>query len=128
MKLGLTNKELRDLELFILRRVESIIFLERKRPSGRQKVKGGLLIQDGKNGALRNKLMSAKDFIKETEKGFEIDIKMVEYFKYLDDARREELNWYITEAVFEDPQIRKKIKEITTKRVSIKILSELKIK
>ena len=52
---------------------------------------------------------------------------MVPYFQYLDDARRDELNWYLSEAIFEDNKIRDKIRELTagaTKRVMIKMISD----
>lgn len=127
MELQFDKKEIRELEKLIIKRIEDIIFVERTRPSGRQKVAGGLVIEDD-SGALRRKLKSNKNFIKFVSGGFEIDIKMKEYFKYLDDSRRDELNWYLSEAIFEDKEIRDKIKKVTaaaTKRTIIKLVSQI---
>lgn len=127
MELQFDKKEIRQLEKLIIKRIEDIIFVERTRPSGRQKVAGGLVIEDD-SGALRRKLKSNKNFIKFVSGGFEIDIKMKEYFKYLDDSRRDELNWYLSEAIFEDKEIRDTVKKVTaaaTKRTIIKLVSQI---
>jgi hypothetical protein len=50
----------------------------------------------------------------------------MEYFKYLDDGRRDELNWYLTEAIFEDKNVRKKFKEIYAASAKRVILKEIK--
>ena len=125
-EIKLNSGEMRELEKFLLTRIEDIIFNERRRPSGKQKIKGGLLIEDF-TGDLRRELKANRGFIVQTSKGFQIDIKMVPYFQYLDDGRRDELNWYLSEAIFEDKKISEKIKEITagaTKRVMLKMISD----
>ena len=125
-ELKFNAEEMRELEKFVLVRIEDIIFHERNRPSGKQKVKGGLLIED-KTGNLRQELKANRGFITQSARGFSIDIKMVPYFQYLDDGRRDELNWYLSEAIFEDNKIRDKIRELTagaTKRVMIKMISD----
>jgi len=123
----LDKKDIRELEKLILTRVENIIFEEHKRPSGLQKVEGGLLVED-KTGSLRRKLKANRNFVKQGKNGgFEIKLNMVSYFKYLDDDRRDKLNWYFTEAIFEDKQILDKIKELmtdATRRTIIRVLSE----
>ena len=88
----LSGKEMKELEDFVINRIEDIIFKERRRPSGKQKGKGGLLIEDN-TGELRRKLKANRGFIKQTSKGFTIDVKMVSYYKFLDDERRDKLNW-----------------------------------
>lgn len=117
----LDSESKKTLEEFILKRIEEIIFDERERPSGLQKVKGGLLIKN-QSGKLLNKLKANKGFMKYSTKGYHFDLKMVPYFKYLDDQRRDELNWYLTEAIFEDEKISQKIAELTAKGVKAKFL------
>ena len=113
----LDRKQIRELEKEILKRVESIIFSERNRPSGKQKVNGGLLVEDD-TGKLRRQLKANRGFVKQNKRGgIEVDIKMVSYFKWLDDERRQELNWYFSEAIFEDKIISDKIKELYTESV-----------
>lgn len=123
----LDRKQIRELEKEILKRVESIIFSERNRPSGKQKVNGGLLVEDD-TGKLRRQLKANRGFVKQNKRGgIEVDIKMVSYFKWLDDERRQELNWYFSEAIFEDKIISDKIKELYTESVKsafIKIIKE----
>jgi len=123
----LDRKQIRELEKEILKRVESIIFSERNRPSGKQKVNGGLLVEDD-TGKLRRQLKANRGFVKQNKRGgIEVDIKMVSYFKWLDDERRQDLNWYFSEAIFEDKIISDKIKELYTESVKsafIKIIKE----
>lgn len=106
----LNNVEISNLEALILRQIEKIIFVDRMRPSGRKKRNGGLVIED-KTGNLRSRLKANRGFLKQTERGFEINVEMVNYYKWLDDSRRDELNWYLTEAIFEDKIIRDAIKK-----------------
>jgi hypothetical protein len=52
---------------------------------------------------------------------------MMPYYVYLDDGRRDELNWYLTEAIFEDEQIRNLIAELlegAMMRVFLEVLTE----
>ena len=123
----LDRKQIRELEKEILKRVESIIFSERNRPSGKQKVNGGLLVEDD-TGKLRRQFKANRGFVKQNKRGgIEVDIKMVSYFKWLDDERRQDLNWYFSEAIFEDKIISDKIKELYTESVKsafIKIIKE----
>jgi hypothetical protein len=51
------------------------------------------------------------------------DIKMVSYYKYLDDERRDELNWYLTEAIFEDKELKKFIADITAEGIVSKFIN-----
>ena len=120
----LNKKELDDLESFIRTRVEKIVFNTR-RP--RKKRKGGHKIEDD-TGDLRRSIRSARNFIKQTKKGLNIDFPVMEYYRFLDEDRRAELNWYLTEAIFEDDEFRNKIREIykqTAQRAMIKVLSSI---
>jgi hypothetical protein len=141
----LSGKEMKELEDFVINRIEDIIFKERERPSGQGKVTkykrkvvkgkvvssipitdGGLLIEDD-TGNLRKKLKANRGFIKQTSKGFVIDVKMVSYYKYLDDERRDKLNWYLSEAIFEDDKIKEKVVELTAgafRRIALKMISD----
>lgn len=133
----LNKKELREIEEFIKDEVEAVIFATRRsrgKVSGYKTengvktpiLNGGNYIED-KSGQLRRKLRANKNFIKQSERGLEIKLEMVEYYKYLDDERRDELNWYLSEAIFESPLISGKIKEVmakASKRVILKMISD----
>ena len=125
----LDRKEIKELEKFIIKRIEEIVF-GTDRPSGVQKKVGGLKIQDsvGGNQKLRKSIQRNKSFIKQGKSGLEINIKnLPPYWKYLDDERVEDYNWYLSEAIFDDETISKKIKEVMTgtyKRYIINILKE----
>ena len=80
-------------------------------------------------GELRRGIKRNKSFIKQSKIGLEINIKnLPPYWKYLDDERKvKDYNWYLTEAIFDDEVISKKIKEVITgayKRYVINILKE----
>ena len=122
----LDRKEIKELEKFIIKRIEEIVF-ETNRPSGVPKRVGGLKIEDD-TGKLRRSIKRNKSFIKQDKNGLEINIKnLPPYWKYLDDDRVEDYNWYLSEAIFDDETISKKIKEVMTgayKRYIINILKE----
>ena len=120
----LDKKDLTELENFIKTRVERIVFNTRR---VRPKVKGGNTITDD-TGNLRRRIKSANNFIKQTSKGLSIDFPVPDYYKYLDDERRDELNWYLTEAIFEDKEFRDKIRDLyrqTAQRAVINILKDI---
>jgi hypothetical protein len=122
----LDRKEIKELEKFIIKRIEEIVF-GTNRPSGVPKRVGGLKIEDD-TGKLRRSIKRNKSFIKQGRNGLEINIKnLPPYWKYLDDERVEDYNWYLTEAIFDDEVISKKIKEVIAgayKRYVINILKE----
>lgn len=112
----LNKRELRRLEKEILKRVIEIVY-GTPRPSGKQKVLGGLKIT-GDTGQLKRVLLANRNFITQNSRGgLEIDIKVTDYFQYLDDARRDELNWYISEKVFEDKKINDILDDILSKMI-----------
>ena len=107
----LDRKEIKELEKFIIKRIEDIVF-GTNRPSGVPKRVGGLKIEDD-TGKLRRSIKRNKSFIKQGRNGLEINIKnLPPYWKYLDDERIEDYNWYLSAAIFEDGVISKKIKEV----------------
>ena len=122
----LDRKEIKELEKFIIKRIEEIVF-GTNRPSGVPKRVGGLKIEDD-TGKLRRSIKRNKSFIKQGRNGLEINIKnLPPYWKYLDDERVEDYNWYLTEAIFDDDVISKKIKEVIAgayKRYVLNILKE----
>jgi hypothetical protein len=123
----LDRKEIKELEKFIIKRIEEIVF-GTNRPSGVPKRVGGLKIEDD-TGKLRRSIKRNKSFIKQSKIGLEINIKnLPPYWKYLDDERKvKDYNWYLTEAIFDDEVISKKIKEVIAgayKRYVINILKE----
>ena len=122
----LDRKEIKELEKFIIKRIEEIVF-GTNRPSGVPKRVGGLKIEDD-TGKLRRSIKRNKSFIKQDKNGLEINIKnLPPYWKYLDDDRVDDYNWYLTEAIFDDETISKKIKEVIAgayKRYIINILKE----
>jgi len=122
----LDRKEIKELEKFIIKRIEEIVF-ETNRPSGVPKRVGGLKIEDD-TGKLRRSIKRNKSFIKQGRNGLEINIKnLPPYWKYLDDDRVEDYNWYLTEAIFDDEVISKKIKEVIAgayKRYVLNIFKE----
>lgn len=121
----LDRKEIKELEKFIINRIEEIVF-ETNRPSGIPKRVGGLKIEDD-TGKLRRSIKRNKSFIKQDKKGLEINIKnLPPYWKYLDDERVEDYNWYLTEAIFDDEAISKKIKEVITGSYKRYVLNILK--
>ena len=125
----LDRKEIKELEKFIIKRIEEIVF-ETNRPSGVPKRVGGLKIEDD-TGKLRRSIKRNKSFIKQGKSGLEINIKnLPPYWKYLDDARVDDYNWYLSEAIFDDETISKKIKEVMAgayKRYIINILKSPKL-
>ena len=122
----LDRKEIKELEKFIIKRIEEIVF-ETNRPSGVPKRVGGLKIEDDA-GKLRRSIKRNKSFIKQDKNGLEINIKnLPPYWKYLDDERVDDYNWYLSAAIFDDETISKKIKEVMAgayKRYIINILKE----
>lgn len=104
----LNRSEIKELEKFVKVRIEYIVF-NTKRP--KKKKKGGNKIEDD-TGNLRKQIKGAKNFIEQTERGIKINFPTTDYFKYLDDERRDELNWYLSEAIFEDKLFREKLREI----------------
>lgn len=122
--LELDTKARRELQRFILDEVEAVIFSTR-RP--KKKIKGGNYIEDD-TGALRKSIKANRNFITVDKKGnISIDIKVVDYFKYLDDERRRELNWYLSEAIFESQVIRDKVRELqaqSSKRTILKMIKK----
>ena len=120
----LDNKELKQLEKFVKERIEYVVFNTR-RP--RKKVKGGHKIEDD-SGDLRRSIRNASNFITQSNKGLTIELKTMKYYKYLDDERRDELNWYLSESIFEDKLFRDKIREIlkgSGMRTITKLLSKI---
>jgi hypothetical protein len=126
--LELDTKSIKELEKFIIKRIVDIIFKEQKRPSGLRKEDGGLVITSQTGNLKRTVEENAqKGFMKLTKKGYVFDLRFAPYYKYLDDARRKELNWYLTEAIFEDEDIIKKIVELSAKNIKanfLEIISE----
>lgn len=121
----LDRKEIKELEKFIINRIEEIVF-ETNRPSGIPKRVGGLKIEDD-TGKLRRSIKRNKSFIKQDKKGLEINIKnLPPYWKYLDDERVDDYNWYLSEAIFEDESISKKIKEVIAGAYKRYVLNILK--
>ena len=118
----LDKKAIRELEKFIKDEIERVVFDTRR---SKAKVNGGHEIEDD-TGKLRRSIRANRNFIKQTNKGIEIELRAEEYYKYLDDERRDELNWYLTEAIFEDDKIRKKLKDIYAKSAKRVILKEIK--
>lgn len=120
----LTRNELDELERLFVKKIEYIVFNTRR---NKKKIKGGHKIEDN-TGNLRRIIKGAKNFIKQDERGLKIDFPVAEYFKYLDDERREELNWFLSEAIFEDKEIRDKIKELyvmTGQRAILRMINDL---
>lgn len=112
----LNKRELRRLEREVLKRVVEIVF-GTPRPSGKQKVLGGLKITSD-TGKLKDTLLANRNFITQNSRGgLEIDIKVTDYFQYLDDSRRDELNWYLSEEVFKDKKINDILDDILSKTV-----------
>jgi hypothetical protein len=125
-EIKLNKKELRTLEKKVIKRIDEIIFEERERPS-REPKKNGMTIIESDTGKLKDKLHRNRNFIKQGDKGFEINLRMMPYYVYLDDGRRDELNWYLTEAIFEDEQINNMIAELlegAMMRVFLEVLTE----
>ena len=121
----LDRKEIKELEKFIIKRIEDIVF-GTNRPSGVPKRVGGLKIEDD-TGKLRRSIQRNKSFIKQSKSGLEINIKnLPPYWKYLDDERIEDYNWYLSEAIFEDESISKKIKEVIAGAYKRYVLNILK--
>ena len=121
----LDRKEIKELEKFIINRIEEIVF-ETNRPSGIPKRVGGLKIEDD-TGKLRRSIKRNKSFIKQGKSGLEINIKnLPPYWKYLDDERVEDYNWYLSEAIFDDSVISKKIKEVIAGAYKRYVLNILK--
>ena len=121
----LDRKEIKELEKFIIKRIEDIVF-GTNRPSGIPKRVGGLKIEDD-TGKLRRSIQRNKSFIKQSKSGLEINIKnLPPYWKYLDDERIEDYNWYLSEAIFEDESISKKIKEVIAGAYKRYVLNILK--
>lgn len=121
----LDRKEIKELEKFIINRIEEIVF-ETNRPSGIPKRVGGLKIEDD-TGKLRSSIKRNKSFIKQDKKGLEINIKnLPPYWKYLDDERVDDYNWYLSEAIFDDESISKKIKEVIAGAYKRYVLNILK--
>ena len=121
----LDRKEIKELEKFIINRIEEIVF-ETNRPSGIPKRVGGLKIEDD-TGKLRRSIKRNKSFIKQDKKGLEINIKnLPPYWKYLDDERVDDYNWYLSEAIFDDSVISKKIKEVIAGAYKRYVLNILK--
>jgi len=119
----LNKKEITKLERFVRKRVEQIVFNETRRD--KEKVKGGHYIDDA-SGDLRKTIRRAKNFITQNKWGIVIDFPTTDYFKYLDDSRREELNWYLSEAIFEDEDLREYLVELfedSATRTAINILT-----
>lgn len=133
----LDAKQIAALEKLVKKRIEFIVF-DTRRPKAKIKgyryvkgqripIYGGHKIEDD-TGDLRRSIKQASGFIKNTSRGLKIELNTVKYFKYLDDGRRDELNWYLTEAIFEDKIIRNKLRELfidTGKRAILKVLSNL---
>jgi hypothetical protein len=127
--LKLNDSEKKELEKFIVDRIVDIIFKERKRPSGKSKADGSGLIITNQTGKLKRSVEenARKGFMKLTKKGYVFDLRFAPYYKYLDDARKDELNWYLTEAIFEDDEIAKKVAELVGKGIKanfLEIISE----
>ena len=119
------RKEIKELEKFIIKRIEDIVF-GTNRPSGVPKRVGGLKIEDD-TGKLRRSIKGNKSFIKQSKSGLEINIKnLPPYWKYLDDERVDDYNWYLSEAIFEDESISKKIKEVIAGAYKRYVLNILK--
>jgi hypothetical protein len=117
----LDKEAIREIEDFVKKRIEEIVFSTSR---SKAKVKGGNKIDDD-SGKLRASIKNNKNFITQTKKGFEINLKVMEYFKFLDDQRRDELNWYLTEAIFDDKELRDYIKDQTAKSAKRVILKEI---
>lgn len=120
----LDKNDLNELENFIKKRVERIVFNTRR---SRPKIKGGNVIEND-TGNLRRRIKSANNFIKQTKGGLSIDFPVPDYYRYLDDERRDELNWYLTEAIFEDKEFRDKIRDLyrqTAQRAVVNILKDI---
>jgi hypothetical protein len=123
----LNRKELGELKDFIVDEIEAIVFSTRR---NREKVKGGYYIEDD-TGKLRESIKRnrSKHFIKSDGRGgIIINFKVIDYFKYLDDKReRTDLNWYLTEAIFDSDNFNKKLKEVYAKAMKRIIIDEIQL-
>jgi hypothetical protein len=112
-KLKIPKRDIKDAESKILKRIEKIVFDTRRQSA---KKKGGYKIEDG-TGALRRRIKSNTNFIKEVNGGFSIDVKMVQHYFFLDEGTQKMEGWFLSEAIFEDKEIRDIIRDLSFKAV-----------
>jgi hypothetical protein len=128
MELKYKAADLRKLEKEIVKRVKELVFSTRRNTAK----KNGKYVIEKQTGDLERSITGNKNFIKPDKKGnLSIDLKVMEYYVFLDEGTSKMKGWFLTEAIFEDDEVRKAIKELqqkTTKRAILNVLSDIKTK
>jgi hypothetical protein len=128
MELKYKAADLRKLEKEIVKRVKELVFSTRRNTDK----KNGKYVIEKQTGDLERSITGNKNFIKPDKKGnLSIDLKVMEYYVFLDEGTSRMKGWFLTEAIFEDDEVRKAIKELqqkTTKRAILNVLSDIKTK
>jgi hypothetical protein len=128
MELKYKSADLRKAEKEIVKRVKELVFSTRRDTAK----KNGKYVIEKQTGDLERSITGNKNFIKPDKKGnLSIDLKVMEYYVFLDEGTSKMKGWFLTEAIFEDDEVRKAIKELqvkTTKRAILNVLSDIKTK
>ena len=128
MELKYKSADLRKAEKEIVKRVKELVFSTRRNTAK----KNGKYVIEKQTGDLERSITGNKNFIKPDKKGnLSIDLKVMEYYVFLDEGTSKMKGWFLTEAIFEDDEVRKAIKELqvkTTKRAILNVLSDIKTK
>ena len=128
MELKYKSADLRKLEKEIVKRVKELVFSTRRNTAK----KNNKYVIEKQTGDLERSITGNKNFIKPDKKGnLSIDLKVMEYYVFLDEGTSKMKGWFLTEAIFEDDEVRKAIKELqqkTTKRAILNVLSDIKTK
>jgi hypothetical protein len=128
MELKYKSADLRKLEKEIVKRVKELVFSTRRNTAK----KNNKYVIEKQTGDLERSITGNKNFIKPDKKGnLSIDLKVMEYYVFLDEGTSKMKGWFLTEAIFEDDEVRKAIKDLqvkTTKRAILNVLSDIKTK
>jgi hypothetical protein len=128
MELKYKAADLRKLEKEIVKRVKELVFSTRRNTAK----KNNKYVIEKQTGDLERSITGNKNFIKPDKRGnLSIDLKVMEYYVFLDEGTSKMKGWFLTEAIFEDDEVRKAIKELqvkTTKRAILNVLSDIKTK
>lgn len=126
MEIKWNKSELDKASREILKRIEHIIFTTtRQTPKKRN---GRFVIEDS-SGQLRRTLKSNTNIFETSGKNLDINVEMVEWFFYLDEGTKHMQGWFIQEAIFEDTQINKILKDLIAgvgKRAVLEFVQTLK--
>lgn len=125
MNVEYNRSDIRRVERQMIKRVKEIVFSTRRDTPKRN----GKYVIERRTGDLDASIRRNTNFIETDKKGnITINLKVMNYFIYLDEGTSKMDGWYLTEAIFDDREIRKLFKDLqekTFRKAILEITSDI---